>query len=49
MGVHQNKQPAEEAIRRYAEILAEHPDDYISRWCLNVAVQANGSVPDYAR
>ncbi|HYV95803.1 MAG TPA: CRTAC1 family protein [Chitinophagales bacterium] len=46
-GIHQIKQPVEEAIKRYLVILKENPKDYISQWCLNVAVQAYGSVPDY--
>jgi hypothetical protein len=46
-GIHQMKQPAEEAIKRYLALLQGNPEDYISQWCLNVAVQALGSVPDY--
>ncbi|MCY7410070.1 MAG: FG-GAP-like repeat-containing protein, partial [Chitinophagales bacterium] len=46
-GVHQIKQPVEEAIRRYVAILKDKPEDYISQWCLNIAMQAYGAVPDY--
>lgn len=44
-GVHMMKKPVEEAIRRYVEILKKDPEDHISKWVLNIACQANGSVP----
>jgi len=44
-GVHTNKKPAEEAIDRYIKIIQSKPKDYLSVWLLNVACQANGSVP----
>ncbi len=46
-GIHQIKHPVEEAIRRYVEILKKEPEDYLSQWLLNIACQANGSVPDF--
>ncbi|MBA3647344.1 MAG: CRTAC1 family protein [Chitinophagales bacterium] len=44
-GIHTNKLPAEEAINRYVKIVQSKPKDYLSIWLLNVACQANGSVP----
>lgn len=44
-GVHELKQPAEEAIRRYLKIIEKKPKDYLSIWLLNIACQAYGSVP----
>ena len=44
-GVHVNKKPVEEAIDRYVKIIEKKPKDYLSIWLLNVACQANGSVP----
>lgn len=44
-GVHTNKKAVEEAINRYVKLAQKNPKDYLSIWLLNVACQANGSVP----
>ncbi|MCS6917630.1 MAG: CRTAC1 family protein [Chitinophagales bacterium] len=44
-GVHINKDPAREAIRRYLQLIKEYPDDHLCVWLLNIALQAYGSVP----
>lgn len=44
-GIHTDKLPAEEAIRRYLALINKNPHDYLSIWLLNIACQANGSVP----
>lgn len=44
-GVHTIKTPVENAITRYLKIIEKDPHDYLSIWLLNVACQANGSVP----
>ncbi|MCS6991745.1 MAG: CRTAC1 family protein [Chitinophagales bacterium] len=44
-GVHINKDPAREAIRRYLQLIQLYPDDHLCVWLLNIALQAYGSVP----
>lgn len=44
-GVHINKKPIEEAIRRLLLIIEKDPKDHLSIWLLNICCQANGSVP----
>jgi hypothetical protein len=44
-GVHIDKSPVENAITRYLKIIEKNPEDYLAIWLLNVACQANGSVP----
>ncbi|HRI22997.1 MAG TPA: hypothetical protein PLA68_18690, partial [Panacibacter sp.] len=44
-GVHTIKKPVEEAINRLLKMIEKNPKDYLSIWLLNVACQANGSVP----
>lgn len=44
-GIHTKKKPVEEAIDRFLKLIENNPKDYLSQWLLNVACQANGSVP----
>lgn len=44
-GIHTQKKPVEEAIDRFLKLIENNPKDYLSQWLLNVACQANGSVP----
>ena len=44
-GVHTQKKPVEIAIDRFLKLIESNPKDYLSQWLLNVACQANGSVP----
>ncbi len=44
-GVHIHKDPAREAIRRYLNLIAKDPTDFLARWLLNIALQAYGSIP----
>ncbi len=44
-GIHTIKKPVEVAIDRYLKIIEKKPKDYLSIWLLNIACQANGSIP----
>ncbi|MEP7317433.1 MAG: hypothetical protein ABI921_01790, partial [Panacibacter sp.] len=44
-GIHTKKKPVEVAIDRFLKLVQNNPNDYLSQWLLNVACQANGSVP----
>jgi hypothetical protein len=44
-GIHTDKKPVEQAIERYLKLIEKNPDDYLSIWLLNVALQANGHIP----
>jgi len=45
MGIHQDKEPAKKAIDCYKTVLTENPEDYDSRWLINIAYMTIGGYP----
>jgi hypothetical protein len=45
-GVHMDKTGSEKAIELYKKILAEDPNDFESKWLMNVAYMTTGGYPD---
>lgn len=46
-GVHQNVTGSRNAIEVYSSLLEKHPDDYQSRWLLNIAYMTLGEYPTH--
>ena len=46
MGIHQDKEPSKKAIECFKTALSEHPDDYDSRWLINIAYMTIGAYPN---
>lgn len=44
-GVHQNKTGSQKAIEIYEKLLQQNPEDYESRWLLNIAYMTLGEYP----
>ena len=45
-GLHQDQNPARQAVAVYEAILAQLPEDLTARWMLNIAYMALGEYPD---
>ncbi|MCB0217379.1 MAG: VCBS repeat-containing protein [Chloroflexi bacterium] len=45
-GLHQDQNPARQAVATYETILARLPEDLTARWMLNIAYMALGEYPD---
>lgn len=45
-GIHQNMTGSRKAIEVYSSLLEQHPDDYQSRWLLNIAYMTLGEYPN---
>ena len=44
-GIHQNVTGSRKAIEVYSSLMVQHPDDYQSRWLLNIAYMTLGEYP----